>query len=63
MGEFAFYIWSSYGIAFAVMMGLAASTALWLHSAKKRLRALEEATGRRRSSEMRTSRNGETHET
>ena len=49
MGEFATFIWSSYAVAFVVMAGLALSTALWLHGAKRRLATLEEASGRRRT--------------
>lgn len=48
MGEYAAYIWSAYGAAALILIGLVATTVLRLRGAQKRLAVLEEQTARLR---------------
>ena len=48
MGEYAAYIWSAYGAAALILVGLVVTTVLRLRHAQKRLAVLEEQTARLR---------------
>ena len=48
MGKYALYIWSAYGISFAVLAWLVLSSVMRLRASQKQLDTLEKATGRRK---------------